>query len=64
MPDYKREPMFAKPTFPGYIPEGQEHKHPAMGNGDLLRGFVPEGKLAVDMDKEPDEAKKPGKKKA
>ena len=60
MPDHKREPMFQKPTFPGYIPEGQEYLHPAMGKGDRLPGYVPEGEIATEMD----EPKKPAKKKA
>ena len=65
MPDYKKEPMFSRPTFPGFVPEGQEHKYPAMGSGDKLRGFVPDGDLGTEMDekaKNPDAPVK-GKKK-
>jgi len=62
MPDYKREPMFARPTFPGFVKEGDEHLYPAMGSGDKLRGFVPEGELGTEMNEKTEKPK--GKKKA
>jgi len=35
-------------TFPDFIPSGQEHLHPGMGNGGKGCDFLPEGKNCFD----------------